>query len=284
MFCEKCGKQISDDALFCAHCGHCVEDNPDPKDCQEKQKSDRNPPEDDKDDLEDLPLDLNTSGKISRKKVKILPVLLAVISVVLIAAAVVVLLIPGVGSFLERTFLSPRMLMANVYCRSAERIFDMQIPGSGTSGDLSMAYETHLLVGDTSLSFLSLFTGMDAQQIGALSDIGITCDTTRQGKLLKAVYDVTLTDTSILSAEQYVDEDTGEIWVLLPQLNSQPLYVNIQESMDSAQKLDQSVLNALSADPEIMEKITQDYLNRIVAKMNKVEEGEETLILAEQLK
>ena len=33
-----------------------------------------------------------------------------------------------------------------------------------------------------------------------------------------------------------------------------------------------------------MEKITQDYLNRIVAKMNKVEEGDETLILAEQLK
>lgn len=35
---------------------------------------------------------------------------------------------------------------------------------------------------------------------------------------------------------------------------------------------------------KIMEKITQDYLNRIVEKMNKVEEGNETLILAEQLK
>ena len=35
---------------------------------------------------------------------------------------------------------------------------------------------------------------------------------------------------------------------------------------------------------KVMEKITQDYLNRIVAKMNKVEEGDETLILAEQLK
>lgn len=33
-----------------------------------------------------------------------------------------------------------------------------------------------------------------------------------------------------------------------------------------------------------MEKITQDYLNRIVDKMNKVEEGDEKLILAEQLK
>ena len=33
-----------------------------------------------------------------------------------------------------------------------------------------------------------------------------------------------------------------------------------------------------------MGKITEDYLNRIVAKMNKVEEGDETLILAEQLK
>ena len=35
---------------------------------------------------------------------------------------------------------------------------------------------------------------------------------------------------------------------------------------------------------KIVERITQDYLNRIVAKMNKVEEGDETLILAEQLK
>lgn len=35
---------------------------------------------------------------------------------------------------------------------------------------------------------------------------------------------------------------------------------------------------------KIQEKITQDYLNRIVEKMNKVEEGDETLILAEQFK
>lgn len=35
---------------------------------------------------------------------------------------------------------------------------------------------------------------------------------------------------------------------------------------------------------KVMEKITQDYLNRIVEKMNKVTEGDETLILAEQLK
>jgi hypothetical protein len=35
---------------------------------------------------------------------------------------------------------------------------------------------------------------------------------------------------------------------------------------------------------KVMEKITQDYLNRIVEKMNKVEEGDETLILAEQIK
>lgn len=34
----------------------------------------------------------------------------------------------------------------------------------------------------------------------------------------------------------------------------------------------------------VQEKITQDYLNRIVEKMNKVEEGDEVLILAEQLK
>jgi hypothetical protein len=34
----------------------------------------------------------------------------------------------------------------------------------------------------------------------------------------------------------------------------------------------------------IMEKVTQDYLNRIVEKMNKVEEGDEVLILAEQFK
>lgn len=33
-----------------------------------------------------------------------------------------------------------------------------------------------------------------------------------------------------------------------------------------------------------MEKITQNYLNRIVDKINKVEEGDETLILAEQIK
>ena len=35
---------------------------------------------------------------------------------------------------------------------------------------------------------------------------------------------------------------------------------------------------------KVMEKITQDYLNRIVDKMNKVEEGDEILILAEQLR
>lgn len=35
---------------------------------------------------------------------------------------------------------------------------------------------------------------------------------------------------------------------------------------------------------KVMEKITQDYLNRIVDKMNKVEEGDEILILAEQIK
>ena len=34
----------------------------------------------------------------------------------------------------------------------------------------------------------------------------------------------------------------------------------------------------------VMEKVTQDYLNRIVEKMNKVEEGDEILILAEQFK
>lgn len=33
-----------------------------------------------------------------------------------------------------------------------------------------------------------------------------------------------------------------------------------------------------------MEKITQDCLNRIVDKINNVEEGDETLILAEQIK
>lgn len=35
---------------------------------------------------------------------------------------------------------------------------------------------------------------------------------------------------------------------------------------------------------KLVEKITQDYLNRIVDKMSKVEEGDETLILAEQFK
>jgi hypothetical protein len=33
-----------------------------------------------------------------------------------------------------------------------------------------------------------------------------------------------------------------------------------------------------------MERITQEYLNRVIGKMNKVFEGDETLILAEQLK
>lgn len=39
-----------------------------------------------------------------------------------------------------------------------------------------------------------------------------------------------------------------------------------------------------SSATEVMGKITQDYLNRIVGKMNKVEEGNEILILAEQIK
>ena len=34
----------------------------------------------------------------------------------------------------------------------------------------------------------------------------------------------------------------------------------------------------------VMERITQEYLNRVIGKMNKVFEGDETLILAEQLK
>ena len=35
---------------------------------------------------------------------------------------------------------------------------------------------------------------------------------------------------------------------------------------------------------KVMERITQEYLNRVTEKIRKVSEGDETLILAEQLK
>ncbi len=48
MFCEECGKEISDSAQFCGYCGHSYKDNPKPEVLTDQEETKEKPQEDKK--------------------------------------------------------------------------------------------------------------------------------------------------------------------------------------------------------------------------------------------
>ncbi len=259
MFCEKCGNTVSQGALFCTNCGAPIVDHRDNDTSVDT-------------DLDSL--DLNIAGdSVERKKIRLKP-LLWISSGVLIAGVLLAgLLIPGFRYFMERTFLPAKMLMVKAYSSSVEGVFESHLPISEIAGDMAAEYEAQLTVSESSLSMLSMFMGANAEDILALTDITVTCDANRQGNLLKASYDLALRDTSVLTAEQYVDQSNGDLWLLLPQLNSQPLYVALPDSIDPSQKLDQNVLAAMQADPDVLQEIAIRYMEMLLDGFESIEKN-----------
>lgn len=273
MYCQKCGNKLSKTALFCSHCGTPIGDKIKPDEFRDDENID---PLND----EETALDLNTSGDISeRKSIKLKPILLISSGVLLVLVLLGGLLIPGFRYFMERTFLPPKVLLANAYSRGIETVFTSHLPISEISGDMATEYEAKLTVGQSSLSVLSMVMGVDPEDISALSDITVTCDANRYGNLLKTDYDLSFRNTSVLTAEQYVDRSSGDLWLVLPELNKKPLYVSMNDSVDPAVSMDQTVLSVLQSDPKVMKKITLRYMEMLLGVFESIEKDSKAVKL-----
>ncbi len=268
MLCMKCGWENPDGAKFCNNCAAPLAPDDDSWTAEVNE--------------EDLP-SLNDMDEIAEDSIKDTPlqesynrkplprgIWIAALGILLVGALAITLMLPTVRGFFKRTFTAPDKLLSDVYSGSTEHIFSTLDENRDSGSDKSFQSDIHLLLGDRVMNLLALFT--NAENIKGLSDIGMQVDVSVQDSLLQSDYTLTMGDSEILTAQQYVDRDNQEMWLALPQLHQQALYMDFADSESfSVPELDYKKLEA----------VTQKYLQIFLSGFQNVEKTRKTVKLQE---
>ena len=149
MNCLKCGFENPDGAKFCNCCGVELENRV----ISEEQLNDRQPEEmyDAVPAEQESAFQLNMEGNQPEKRRSPVGIILAAVGVLLVAAVLVMLLVPACRAFVVRTFQSPEKLMYNVYSEAVSGAME-NVDTAALEQKASSKTDTHLLLGDQVVS------------------------------------------------------------------------------------------------------------------------------------
>lgn len=285
MFCKKCGSEIADGAMFCGQCGE-------PQGAPVPQEQPEEPVAETVTDNYAAPVendnafDLNVEGeqpaKKERRRIPLAAILVAA-GVLVLAVAVILLMLPAGRGFVERTIQSPEKLMYTAYSDAVEDAIDK----SGTASadwekkDPAMKLDAHLLLGDQVLSLIAGAMEAQPEDFEALSDIGLSCTLDSQNDLKKLSYALSLSETDILTAQQYIDMKNNQMFISVPDLNEQALMMDMGEGLTEENLAQMQALTELDIDRDAMKTVLLRYMEQYFETFENVEKDSQTFQLQE---
>ena len=220
MLCKKCGKELPDEAVFCGDCGAEVS-------VSEPVAADVS---------EDAFITINTQGQIptGKKKKWLIPALVSggIALVALVVAAI--FLWPSLKNSPKASEKTPSEIHADVNQNDIEGKLDsignaLDSWFSGSGGNFGYEGEIRLTLGEELLTMLS--AEADLQW---LSDIAVSYNLTTRDSLAQVILSMNMRDTEILSGEYIMDKENLQMWMLIPVLSEQALFVDLNEAMEES--------------------------------------------------
>lgn len=270
MFCKKCGKELPDGAVFCGDCGAEVNaaapvaaDAP-----------------------EDTFITLNTQGQVPAggKKKWLIPALVSggIALVALVVAAI--FLWPSPKEPVKDVEKTPVEENADINKDDIEGMFDsvgnaLDSWFNGDGGNVGYEGEVRLVLSEELLSMIS--PGADIQW---LSDIAVTYDLSSVDDLSKVALGLDLGTTEILSAEYIMDKENLEMWMLIPILSKQALFVDMNAAMQDAEAstgLIAGTTYGMLPSWDSLSDILMTYVDMFLNGFSEVKEEEETVNIEE---
>lgn len=280
MFCKKCGSEIADGAMFCCHCGEAQsapvsQEQPAVEAVEENYAT---PAENEN------AFDLNVEGEEpvgkERRRIPVAAILVAA-GVLVLALAVILLMLPAGRGFVTRTFQSPEKLMYTAYADAVEKAVEQS--GTVSAGwdkkDPSAKLDAHLLLGDQVLSLIAGAMEAQPEDFEALSDIGLSCTLDSQDNLKKLSYALSLSETDILTAQQYLDMENNQMFISIPDLHEQALMVKLGEGLTDEDLTQMQALTELDMDRDMMKKLLLRYMEQYFEAFENVEKDSQTFQL-----
>lgn len=184
MYCEKCGKELPQNSMFCLHCGQPV--TPEEKAKQKREK----------------------------RKRKAAFWLIGLASVLFVAGILVAVFFADIMAWAERLVLSPEMLMKKAIATAAQ---DMGI-GAAESGysETPHRYDAQLYLDDALREFL-----FAVEEDDWLSDLHLELITGREGDLQRMQLSLLVKEEPVVSLD--VIQNADKAWLGMPELNSRYL-------------------------------------------------------------
>lgn len=276
MICLKCGFENADGANFCNCCGAEINIRP----IDEQQLNDEQSPEmmDDVPVEEESAFQLNLEGIKPEKKRTSLAIILALVGVVL-AAALVLMLVPSCRAFFVRTFRSPDKLLYTVYSDAAVDTIDNMDDIALEQNDGAVKTDTHVLLGDQIISLAATSLYSQPEDLQALSDIGISCVSGSQDDLKKMLFTLSLSGTEIIDAEYYEDQKNMKHYVLIPELQEQAILLYSGDELDAEYMQMLEKFYQYDLDEELLKTLTLRYMQIYFEGFESVEKSSKTLQL-----
>lgn len=281
MFCENCGNQMPEGAIFCEQCGARLENN---MNAEQNAVSDGGNVNIPGNGGFEPPVVKKTAKKLSKK---------AKISIIAAGVAVVgglttlgVLGAPYVQNWFYKTFMPEDKYLQHAVENGTEDFLDGVIPCVGivknafSSESGGAEGKLEVKVGEGFHELLNSQSPETAQQLEWLESVGMNFDGAVNKNTFGTNASVTLNGTDIASLEMVMDMDEGAFYYTLPELN--PTSVKMEMEGYSAEEVDRvfeqvEQIAAVIPEDEVIERIITKYLKCAAEQVDDVEEESETV-------
>ncbi len=285
MFCKKCGKELTDGASFCPGCGAKIASSAG-------------------ETANDPVISLNTQGKTEKKKKKwLIPTLVSTAVLAVVAVVAYFWLFPGIGDDLGKAKKSPEEILLEqnqtALKNNMDELSDL-FQNFYTPKDGSQKGKVHIKLNE---DVLDLFGVME--QYGWLSDVKLSYDITEKNYLSDVNMKLDIDGAYIASFELLANKRKGDAYVILPDFNKTPVFVDINAIPDvpavvydmlayfedlekPVLKSSEMLLNSFSTVTEVTETLTIDEVSQeliiIKASMTQQELVEAELEILEAMR
>lgn len=255
MYCRLCGQDGPGDGVACTYCG-------------EPFHSTEIVLEDESDATQKAP----TEDPAPRQSLPVSTLLIPGILFVLTVICIVIFCMGKLNVSIGNIFVSPSALMEKVYCRQIEKTFDLAETNDYIPYENAMAvrYQADIHVSQDVLSFAADAWEVNREDITGLSNIQINSDVAYDRNLLNAVYELNLSDESILSVEQWLDHASQQQYIKIPQLSDELLLTDWNGNTAPSSLVAQNPYAAVSVDPQLLEEILIYYTKMLISDIENV--------------